>query len=86
MNAPVESSPALAPTRPGGFKAGLQAAGGRHAGVLGGFTLAATLILALAHTFTREPIEARALEDLRQLAGPGHPGGPARQQPGRRQL
>ena len=65
MNAPVESSPALAPTRPGGFKSGLQAAGGRHAGVLGGFTLAATLILALAHSFTREPIQARALEDLR---------------------
>ncbi len=42
-----------------------QRLGAPHALVLGGFALAATLLLSLAHTFTREPIAARALEDLR---------------------
>lgn len=65
MNLPVDTPTALPTTRPGGFRAGLQAAGGRHAAVLGGFTLASTLILALAHGLTQEPIATRTLEDLR---------------------
>lgn len=40
-------------------------AGGRHALVLGGFSLAATLLLTLAYGLTKEPIEQSALEDLR---------------------
>ena len=40
-------------------------AGGKHAIVLGGFSLAATLLLALAYGLTKEPIEQSALEDLR---------------------
>ena len=40
--------------------------GGQHALVLGGFALAATLLLALAYGLTREPIAQSALEDLRQ--------------------
>jgi len=43
----------------------LQQAGGRHAVVLGGFSLAATLLLAMANTLTREPIARSAQEDLR---------------------
>ena len=70
MNMPLESAalpaPAQAKASPPRLQAWLQLAAGRHAGVLGGFSLAATLLLALAHTFTREPIEARALDDLRK--------------------
>ena len=40
-------------------------AGGKHAVVLGGFSLAATLLLALAYGLTKEPIQQSALEDLR---------------------
>ncbi len=40
--------------------------GARHALVLGGFSLVATLLLAGAHMLTREPIERSELEDLRQ--------------------
>lgn len=43
----------------------LEQAGGRHALVLGGFALAATLLLTLAYELTREPIAQSALEDLR---------------------
>ncbi|MDD2809267.1 electron transport complex subunit RsxG [Rhodoferax sp.] len=41
-------------------------AGGKHAVVLGGFSLAATLLLALAYGLTKAPIEQSAREDLRQ--------------------
>lgn len=41
-----------------------QRLGGRPAAVLGGFAAVATLLLALAHGLTREPIAARAQEDL----------------------
>lgn len=44
----------------------LALAGGKHALVLGGFSLAATLLLAGAYALTREPIEQSALEDLRR--------------------
>jgi Na+-translocating ferredoxin:NAD+ oxidoreductase subunit G len=47
----------------------IQQAGGKHALVLGGFSLAATLVLALAYGLTRGPIEQRALEDLNQSLG-----------------
>jgi len=40
--------------------------GGKHALVLGGFSLAATLLLATAFGLTKEPIEKSALEDLRR--------------------
>lgn len=43
----------------------MELAGGKHALVLGGFSLAATLLLALAYGMTKEPIEQSALEDLR---------------------
>jgi electron transport complex protein RnfG len=43
----------------------LERAGGKHALVLGGFSLAATLLLAVAYGLTKEPIEQSALEDLR---------------------
>jgi len=40
-------------------------AGGKHAVVLGSFSLAATLLLALAYGLTKAPIEESAREDLR---------------------
>ncbi|APW48157.1 electron transport complex subunit RsxG [Rhodoferax antarcticus] len=40
--------------------------GGKHALVLGGFSLSATLLLATAFGLTKEPIEKRASEDLRR--------------------
>jgi len=40
-------------------------AGGKHAMVLGSFSLAATFLLAVAYGLTKEPIEQSALEDLR---------------------
>ena len=43
----------------------LELAGGRHALVLGGFSLAATLLLTLAYGLTKEPIEQSAQDDLR---------------------
>lgn len=48
------------------FRALYQLAGGRHALVLGGFSLAATLLLALANAMTQEPIAQSAQEDLRR--------------------
>ena len=44
----------------------LKLACGKHTLVLGGFSLAATLLLTLAYGLTREPIAKSALEDLRQ--------------------
>lgn len=44
----------------------VELAGGKHALVLGGFSLVATLLLALAYGLTKEPIEQSALADLRQ--------------------
>jgi electron transport complex protein RnfG len=44
----------------------LALAGGKHALVLGGFSLAATGLLAVAYGLTREPIEQSAREDLRR--------------------
>ena len=44
----------------------LTLAGGKHALVLGGFSLAATLLLVLAFGLTKEPIAQSALEDLRR--------------------
>jgi electron transport complex protein RnfG len=41
-------------------------AGGKHALVLGCFSLMATLLLAVAYGLTKEPIERSALEDLRR--------------------
>ncbi len=43
----------------------MELAGGKHAIVLGGFSLAATLMLAMAYGLTKEPIRQSALEDLR---------------------
>jgi Na+-translocating ferredoxin:NAD+ oxidoreductase subunit G len=40
--------------------------GAKHAVVLGGFSLAATLLLTVAYSLTKEPIEQSALEDLRR--------------------
>jgi electron transport complex protein RnfG len=40
-------------------------AGGKHALVLGGFSLAATLMLTVVYGLTKYPIEQSALEDLR---------------------
>ncbi len=42
-----------------------QRVGGKHAIVLGGFSLAATLLLTLAYGLTKESIAQSALEDLR---------------------
>jgi electron transport complex protein RnfG len=44
----------------------LELVGGKHALVLGGFSLAATLLLTVAFGLTKEPIAQSALEDLRQ--------------------
>jgi electron transport complex protein RnfG len=64
----TEQIPAVAATgplsaRPLGW---LELLGGKHAIVLGGFSLAATLLLAVAYGVTKEPIEKSALEDLRR--------------------
>lgn len=48
------------------LRALLELAGGKHALVLGGFSLAATLLLTVAYGLTKEPIAQSALEDLRQ--------------------
>jgi len=44
----------------------VQRMGGNHALVLGGFSLAATLLLAVANALTQEPIAESAREDLRR--------------------
>jgi len=44
----------------------MELGGGKHAIVLGGFSLAATLLLAVAYGLTKEPIEKSELEDLRR--------------------
>ena len=59
------SSPAPAASLSARLIAMLELAGGKHALVLGGFSLAATLLLAVAYGVTKEPIEQSALEDLR---------------------
>ena len=75
MNMPLESAalpaPAQAKASPSRLQAWLQLAGGRHAGVLGGFSLPATLLLALAHTFTREPIPSNHATQLIYLPSNG---------------
>lgn len=43
----------------------MEQVGGKHAVVLGGFSLAATLLLTVAYSLTKAPIEQSALEDLR---------------------
>lgn len=48
------------------LRALLELAGGKHALVLGGFSLAATLLLTVAYGLTKAPIEQSALEDLRR--------------------
>ena len=59
------ASPASAPSLLARLSVLLELAGGRHALVLGGFSLAATLLLAVAYGLTKVPIEQSALEDLR---------------------
>ena len=56
------AAPAPLLTRLGAF---MELAGGKHAVVLGGFSLAATFLLAVAYGLTKAPIEQSALEDLR---------------------
>lgn len=58
---PVPTAPLMVRLR-----ALLELAGGKHALVLGGFSLAATLLLSVAYGLTKEPIEQSALEDLRR--------------------
>lgn len=66
--APTPSDPALPVLSPAPlhWRTLLQRAGGRHAVVLGGFSLAATLLLAVANVLTQEPIAQSALDDLRR--------------------
>jgi electron transport complex protein RnfG len=66
MNTPEQISPSLPAERLSTRLAALMGlAGGKHAVVLGGFSLGATLLLALAYGLTKEPIEKSELEDLR---------------------
>ena len=66
MNA---TDPTLAPVsmvpRKTRMSALLELAGGKHALVLGGFSLSATLLLAVVYGLTKEPIEKSELDDLR---------------------
>lgn len=62
MNHLCTTPPTEQTARPAGW---LRRWGSQPAVVLGGFALVATLLLSLAHHFTREPIAARAMEDLR---------------------
>lgn len=62
--APGQAAPAV-PLRQR-LSALFQLAGGRHAVVLGGFSLAATLLLAVVNAVTLEPIAESAREDLRR--------------------
>ncbi|MDD5028517.1 MAG: electron transport complex subunit RsxG [Rhodoferax sp.] len=66
-SSPVPLEPVAPPvtTRLAGVAALLERLGGKHALVLGGFSLVATLLLAVAQGLTKAPIEQRALEDLR---------------------
>jgi electron transport complex protein RnfG len=56
-------APSISPTTRFGALAEL--AGGKHAMVLGCFSLGATLLLALAYGLTKEPIQKSELDDLR---------------------
>ena len=64
MNTPTSTPESVTPAAPKAA-AWFDLAGGQHAVVLGGFSLAATLLLALAYGLTKAPIEQSALEDLR---------------------
>lgn len=63
----TDQSPPLAPVTSGSVRLSklLELAGGKHALVLGSFSLAATLLLAIAYGLTKAPIEQSALDDLR---------------------
>jgi electron transport complex protein RnfG len=61
----MDAAPTAPQTLAQRLSALLEQVGGKHALVLGGFSLAATLLLALANGLTKEPIEKSALEDLR---------------------
>ena len=66
MNATDHTTPLVPTTSQPARMAGLmELVGGKHAVVLGGFSLAATLLLAVAYGLTKEPIEKSELEDLR---------------------
>lgn len=67
MNA-TDHTPSPAPSAPPTtrLRSLVELAGGKHAFVLGSFSLGATLLLALAYGLTKEPIEQSALNDLRQ--------------------
>lgn len=66
MNATDHStSSGLPAALPGRWSQRLEHVGGKHALVLGGFSLAATLLLTVAYSLTKAPIEQSALEDLR---------------------
>jgi len=58
-------SPTVTVSRSARLAAFMELVGGKHAIVLGGFSLAATLLLATAYGLTKEPIAQSALEDLR---------------------
>jgi len=62
-----QQTPALAATVSRSVRLAMfmELVGGKHAIVLGGFSLAATLLLATAYGLTKEPIKQSALEDLR---------------------
>lgn len=60
MNTPLETTPPA----PGRMPQWLALAGGWHGWVLGGFSLAATLVLALVNGLTLAPIHERSQEDL----------------------
>jgi len=65
MNA-TDHTPAPTVPRMARLSTLLELVGGKHALVLGGFSLAATLLLAVAYGLTKEPIQKSALEDLRR--------------------
>jgi electron transport complex protein RnfG len=67
MNAPDHPPPAT-PASPllTRLSSWIELVGGKHALVLGGFSLGATLMLAIAYGLTKEPIEQSALDDLRR--------------------
>lgn len=65
MNA-TDHTPAPTVPRMSRLSTLLELVGGKHALVLGGFSLAATLLLAVAYGLTKEPIQKSALEDLRR--------------------
>jgi len=66
MNATEHTTSSVATAAPSARLSRLMAlGGGKHAIVLGGFSLVATLLLAVAYGLTKEPIEKSELEDLR---------------------